>query len=286
MTACGTCVAAALSVRVAHADAELVLDAGAFRAGSDELERWVRRSMIIVERYYGEFPVDALRIVIEPVAGDRVAGGTTFGKPSALMRVRVGREVTRSALLEDWVLVHEMIHLALPDVGEQHAWLSEGLAVYVEGIARAQAHERTVEDVWAEDVRQMPKGLPSAGDEGLDHTHTWARTYWGGALYCLLADAEFRRRTDNRRGLREALRAILRASGGLRTDWPIERVLAVGDGAVGVPVLEELYVRMKDRADAPNLPELWHELGIVPEGDSVRLRSDAPLASVRDAITR
>jgi hypothetical protein len=34
--------------------------------------------------------------------------------------------------------VHEMTHLALPDVEEQHLWLAEGIAVYVEPIARAK----------------------------------------------------------------------------------------------------------------------------------------------------
>jgi hypothetical protein len=29
---------------------------------------------------------------------------------------------------------------------------------------------------------------------------------------------------------------------------------------------------------------LWHELGVVPEGNSVRLIEDAPLAPVRHAI--
>lgn len=275
-----------LAVQVGQARSEVVLDAGAFQAGPREIEAWVRRSMEIVEGYYGRFPVAVLRIGLEPVSGDRVAGGTTFATPTPHMRIRLGRAVTPGALLDDWVLVHEMIHLALPEVGEAHAWLSEGLATYVEGVARARAHNRAVEDVWAEDVRQMPKGLPGPDDEGLDHTHTWGRTYWGGALYCLLADVEIRRRTDNRRGLGDALRAILRASGGLSAQWPIERVLRVGDEAVGVPVLEELYGRMKDRAETPDLEALWRTLGIEPDGDTVRLRADAPLAAVRESITR
>ena len=42
------------------------------------------------------------------------------------------------------------------------------------------------------------------GGFGLDNTHTWGRTYWGGAMFCLLADVEIRRRTHNRRGLQDA----------------------------------------------------------------------------------
>jgi len=122
-----------------------------------------------------------------------VGGGTTYGQPRPHIRLRVGRDVTDPALLSDWVLVHEMTHLALPDVGPEHAWLSEGLATYVEGVERVQAGNRAETDFWAEAARSMPRGLPQAGDEGLDHTHTWGRTYWGGALFCLLADLDIRR---------------------------------------------------------------------------------------------
>lgn len=259
-------------------------------AGSGPLLQWVRRSADIVSHYYGRFPVQELRLRVQPVSGDGVQGGTTFGqamgRPGGFIRVRVGREVTPAQLVDDWVLVHEMIHLALPDVGEQHAWLSEGISVYVEGIARAQAGNRTVEDVWAEQFHSMPKGLPQPGDRGLDNTHTWGRTYWGGALFCLEADVEIHRRTHNRFGLRDALRAVNRDSGGIVSDWAVDRVFSIGDKAVGVPVLEELYARMKNAPRAPDLAELWRQLGVEPQEHSMQLRDDAPLAEVRRAIMR
>jgi len=261
-----------------------------FSAGSAPLLEWIRRSTDIVTHYYGRFPVQELRIRVQPVGGGDVQGGTTFGhaggRAGGFIRVRVGRDVTASQLVNDWVLVHEMIHLALPDVGEEHSWLSEGISVYVEGIARAQAGNRTVEDVWTEQFHSMPKGLPQAGDRGLDNTHTWGRTYWGGALFCLEADVEIHRRTHNRYGLQDALRAVDRESSGIVSDWPIERVFSVGDKAVGVPVLAELYAKMKDAPMAPDLATLWKQLGVEPAERSMRLRDDAPLSDVRKAIMR
>ncbi len=115
------------------------------------LSEWARRSATIVAHYFGQFPDPEVRIVVIPVDGARVAGGTTFGTPAPLIRVRVGSGVDAAALLNDWVLVHEMTHLALPDVGEEHAWLAEGLAVYIEGVARVQAGNRSIEDVFAEE---------------------------------------------------------------------------------------------------------------------------------------
>jgi hypothetical protein len=271
---------------VAGAEVHLAFDAREFRGGAPQILDWVRRSAEIVAQYYGRFPTSRLtvRLVAQPGAG--VQGGKTFANPDAFIRVQLGSDVSAQQLLNDWMLVHEMTHLALPDTGEAHAWLSEGLATYVEGVARVQAGNRNERDVWAEEVRAMPRGLPEPGDRGLDHTHTWGRTYWGGAMFCLLADVGIRQRTELRLGLQDALRAVLRESGGLATDWPIERVLRTGDAAVGTRTLEDLYAQMKDTPVRPDLMSLWRELGVFPEGDSVRLSDDAPLAPVRRAIMR
>jgi hypothetical protein len=261
-------------------------DRSAFAGGAVPILEWAQRSAEIVSRYYGRFPAPSVTLRLLPQEGAGVHGGKTFANPDAYIRVQLGREVTSAQLLNDWVLVHEMTHLALPDTGEAHAWLSEGLATYVEGVARVQAGNRSETDVWEEEMRSMPRGLPQSGDSGLDHTHTWGRTYWGGAMFCLLADVDIRRRTRLRFGLQDALRAVLLESGGLATDWPIERVLRTGDGAVGTRTLEDLYEKMKDTPVTPDLASLWRELGVVPQGDSVKLIDDAPLAEVRHAIMR
>lgn len=284
LCACPTAPAAIKDLTVAGAAVRVDIDDGVYRVGTSTVMAWIARAAQIVSRYYDRFPTRSLRIRVVPEDGDGIRGGQTFGRDGGFIRIKVGRDVTADQLRNDWVLVHEMTHLALPDTGEEHAWLSEGLAVYVEGVARVQAGNRTQADVWAEEIRSMPRGLPQAGDAGLDHTHTWGRTYWGGAMFCLLADVEIHRRTANRFGLQDALRAIVRDSGGLPTDWPIERVLQTGDKAVGTPVLEELYAQMKDKPVTPDLPSLWHQLGVNPDGSSVLLTDKAPLAAVRHSI--
>jgi len=275
---------AASELTVDGARLRVELDSDDFNAGSDALLSWVRRSAGIVAAYYGGFPTPRATIELRSGPGTGVQGGSTYANPDALIRVRVGREVTEAQLESDWVMVHEMTHLALPDVGPEHAWLSEGLATYVEGIARVQAGNRTEEDVWAEELRQMPRGLPLQGDEGLDRTHTWGRTYWGGAMFCLMADVDIRRHSHDAKGLQDAVRAIARASGGLKAEWPIERVLATGDAAVGTRSLEDLYARMKDSAYAPDLVALWRELGVEADGAAARLTDAAPFAEIRHAI--
>lgn len=274
------------ATRLALPGGELIV---AFAPGTLELPRervldWVGSSARAVSAYYGKFPAASARLLIVPRAGQGVSSGKAWNFRTPALRIAMGEQATEEHLRRDWILVHEMVHLAFPPVADRHNWIQEGLASYIEAIARAQAGQLTPEQVWADLVSGLPKGLPQTGDGGLDHTPTWGRTYWGGALYCLLADLEIRRRTDNRFGLQHAMRAIL-ASRNMETESTLERLLALGDRAVGVPVLSELYNSMKDRPSPVDLDALWQRLGVRPAGRGVVLDEDAPEARLRRAIT-
>ena len=95
-------------------------------------------------------------------------------------------------------------------------------------------------------------------------------------MFCLVADVEIRRRTNNRFGLKHALRAVLDAGGTLTETWEIERVLEIADRAVGVPVLSELFPTWKDKSVAPDLDRLWAELGVQARAAAVSLVDTRP----------
>jgi hypothetical protein len=275
-----------IELHVGGAKIRVTLDADQYPAGTDELIEWAGRSASIVAGYYGAFPVSTLEINIMSVDGTGVRNGRAEADPTPTIRVTVGRQVTKAELLSDWVLVHEMTHLALPEVGRAHAWLAEGLATYVEGVARVQAGNLSARELWQEDVAAMPKGMPAAGDAGLDHTHTWGRTYWGGALFCLAADVGIRERSGNKHGLQDALRAVARQSGGMITSWPVERVFSTGDAATGTTVLAETYALMRNSPAGPDPQELWRRLGIRVADGVLQLDTGSRQAEIREAITR
>jgi hypothetical protein len=249
------------------------------------LRGWIERSARIVADYYARFPAPLVELRIRAAPGGGVHGGRTSNESGLVIQVSVGREVTADELAADWVLVHEMVHLALPELGRRHDWLAEGLAVYVEGIARAQFGNRDITDVWAEYRHSMPLGLPHTGEGGMDQTPTWARTYWGGALYCLQSDVRLREQTGNRVGLQTALRAILQETGGYRAERGIDDVLRIGDAATGTQVLQDLYRQIKATALTPDLDLLWTRLGIPNDPKSQPFDDHAPLAAIRIAIT-
>jgi len=268
----------------------LTYDATAFAVGAPRICAWAIRAAQAVSLYYGRFPVSQVRVVIKPEDGDGVEGGTTYGDSDdgyPLIVIRLGRDASAAKLDDDWTLTHEMVHLSVPSVPRNSHWLEEGIATYVEPIARVQQGQLDAPRIWADMLHGMRKGLPAQGDRGLDNTPTWGRTYWGGALFCLLADVEIRQRTGNRKGLQDALRGVLAASGNIRQDWSVERIFEVGDKATGVPVLSGLYHQMGD-APMPGrdtLDALWQALGVSADGGGVHLDENAPLAASRRAIT-
>jgi hypothetical protein len=229
----GTATAATAEIQVGGGTIDLAYDGD--RAA---IEDWVRRAAGALTAYYGKFPVAHVRIQVDRVPGDGIHG-TTYGGRYIHMRVGRGARFTN-----DWTLTHEMFHLAFPDLDERHHWMEEGMATYFEPIARARVGDLDPAQVWRDLFEGLPKGLPEAGDRGLDRTPTWGRTYWGGALFWFMCDLAIRERTGNKRSVDDAMRAILAAGGDGTEHWDIQKVLEVGDRATGTTVMAELYARM------------------------------------------
>jgi len=273
------------TIAIGSARINFTVEGGRLGLPQADISEWVRAAAESVATYYGRYPLEQVTIRIAPFDGRGVRNGRTFGENGGFISIYLGNETTAAALKSDWMMTHEMIHLAFPSVADRHHWIEEGISTYVEPIARVRAKHMDEAAMWLELVRDLPQGLPGEGDKGLDRTHSWGRTYWGGALYCFLADVEIHRRTNNHKGLEDALRGILNAGGDIRHEWELEKALSVGDQATGVAVLRPLYDKMKDQPYAVDLAEMWAELGVERNGNTVRFVDAAPLAATRKAIT-
>ena len=272
-------------VKAAGVTIDVTLPDESMKLSREDLLAWVKASASTVANYYGRFPVPHLTLRVRSSYGSGIRHGVTYPKDGGLILISVGRDADVAATKEDWVLVHEMIHLAFPNMEDDQHWIEEGISTYVEPVARARTGGMQVPEVWRTFVRDMPKGEPESGDQGLDNTHTWGRTYWGGALFCLVADVRIRERTNNHKGLEDALRGINRGGGNINEDWDIGTTLAMGDKATGTTVLRDLYSQMRDKPSPVDLDQLWKKLGIAMNDGAVAFNDKAPEANIRRAIT-
>ncbi len=263
-------------LRAMSSSVTLALPRGIYRDA--EVTAWAARAIDGVTQYYGHFPVPNAAILVLPGSGDEVSSGTARGGGGAAVQVMLGRKITEDALHEDWILVHELLHLGFPNLPKRQEWWEEGLATYLECIVRERLGITSEEHLWRELAGNLPRGLE---DGALNRSGSWASTYWGGAAFSFLADVMIRERTQGRRSLEDAVRAIVAAGGNINESWSPELVIATADRATGVPVFAELWAQLAEN-DAPKLgvEDALKKLGVTGKG----LDDRAPWASIRKAM--
>lgn len=249
--------------------------------------RWIETSATALATYFGRYPTRQLGLLIVADDGDRIGHGTTYGYRGPAIRIHVGVGAGEKAFTDDWVLVHEMMHTALPDLPRRALWLQEGNATWVEPVARAQAGQLPPTEVWRQAIRGMPNGMRDSDAGSMDGARDWGRLYWGGAIFWLEAEIAIYEQSNGRFLLRDALRAINRASGGNGADWSPEEMMAVGDRATATAALQDLYARFSSTGIQGDLRSLFDRLGVAADPQSgVRFDPHAELSDLTRRITQ
>jgi hypothetical protein len=244
---------------------------------------WVHRAADAVTGYYGRFPVPALRLVVRARPGEPVNSGSEHEGRRIL--IALAPSAGPDDLRRDWMLTHEMFHLGFPSLRRDYHYMEEGLSDYLEPLARARQGQITAQRVWQDFVDGIPQGLPGPGDHGLDGTRDWGRTYWGGCLFWLQVDLDIRERSGNTRSLDDAIRAIVAAGGTGDADWPLERMMTVGDRATGTGSIARLHALYGTTSADPQPDRLWRRLGIREDQGRVIFDENAPWAGMRRSMT-
>src|ERR1700693_1606296 len=141
---------------------DITVDDGKLNVPQADLIAWIQAAAESAAGYYGHFPVPHLTLRIMPFSGHGVRHGMTFGMRGGFIKIGLGSESTKAELMNDWMLTHEMIHLAFPSVADEHHWIEEGISTYVEPIARIRAKHLDATEMLRELIRDMPKGQPQA----------------------------------------------------------------------------------------------------------------------------
>lgn len=268
----------------AHIDL-VFLDAD-YTARREQYGAWVQQSARAIATYFDGFSSLQTLIVVFPVRGTDIEFGRVVPGGGVTMMLRAGIGEKARDLYGEWVLIHEMIHTAAPFVEGRGTWLMEGMATYIEPIIRSRVGWKSEDDVWREWLTNMPRGVGALAESGLSANSSHAGYYWGGALFLLLTDIEMRRASDNRYGLEDCLRAILRDGGNAAARTTVPDMIAACDKAVGGTTMRDMAQRYVYRATPVDLMALWRSLGVELVDGKVVYRDDAPLAAIRKVIVR
>ncbi len=252
----------------------------------DDVNVWIAKSAHAVRDFYRVFPVPRASVTVIPTPKrDSVVFGKVLPESEPGIALLLGEHTPRKALYSDWILVHELFHLGFPSFFDEGKWLDEGLATYYEPIIRVRAGLYTETELWGELSSSMPQGLPAFTQLGLEKADDFRGIYWGGAIACLVADVEARKRHVER-GLEVGLRALREAGGNACEVWSLSDAIAAVDHALGAPTLAPIASAHAAHGSAFDLAALLADLGVTRDAEgAIQLSDSAPLAAVRRAIT-
>ena len=258
-----------------------ILD-GISDAGRVEIIDWVKRTAEAEVNYWHGFTAPQLLLGLVPTSTKRGVGfGRTEAAGGATVMVEIGADVDQRRLFNDWVLVHELIHTAMPYVRGRATWFMEGAATYIEPIIRARAGWKTEEVVWKEWVDNMPQGM-GVFAKGLSNA-SGRENYWSGALFMLMADLGIRRDTKGEKGLEDCLGGTMWNGEGSR-NVRLQDYVAACDRMTGTTVMSRLLDKYYATGGPMDLARFWRDLGVSEVGGRIVLDDSAPMAQWRKMI--
>ncbi len=252
----------------------------------EQLCAWLRRTVEEVRTVRPAFPYPRVTVLVYPVRGRNSAdifGMVMWSSPPSIA-LFVGQDTEPASFRDDWVAIHEMLHLTHPPFkpATSTRWITEGLATYYTELARARSGRLTPERAWHELLRGFEIGKSQASGrttrEMVDESDP-PGIYWVGAYFALRLDVELRRATGNTRGLEHVLE-LLATQGSTTT---MEAYSAAVDSVAGRPLFEALLERELREPAFASLAGLLEALGVKTTSGGVKLQL-AQDSMVREAL--
>lgn len=261
------------------------------------LRAWLDQALSAVTTAHGRLPLAQAQVVVLPADGRGravVFGQSLRGQGNG---VHLWADPARplSELSADWTAVHEFAHWNHPYLGDDGAWLAEGLASYWQNVLRARAGMLTPQQAWEQLDAGFGRGRAAADETltlvqlsaAMHEKRAYYPVYWSGAAYWLQVDLALRQASDGRIGIDQALARFRDCCLQQRREWDGADFVAKLDELVGGDVLQQHYRAFVARRGFPPLAATYAQLGLERHDDGrLHLLDAAPAAAIRDAIMR
>jgi len=280
-----------VSVPVPGAELRLAILPGSPPADHAFVRDWIRAGAGAITTIYGSFPVPSPQVLIVPIGdgGEPVPWGEVQRGGGAAAHLFIDQRRPPGEFAADWVLVHELGHLLHPNLGENSAWLSEGLATYYQNVARARAGMLGEQAAWQKLYEGFERGRAQTrpGQDLVDATRAmreergFMRVYWSGAAIVLLADLALR---DAGSSLDEALRRFRDCCLANAREWDSREFLRRLDELTGTKVFTDIAGRYLHSDRFPDLGPAYDRLGLLPVNGAIELDAGDASSGLRSAI--
>jgi hypothetical protein len=254
-----------------------------------DVRQWIEQGAQSASLLFGHFPVPRALLIAVPDDRPGPAFGMAVRGGGPAVTVFLNRHATAARLRNDWTCTHEFLHLGVPRLPPEDAWLFEGLATYYTEVTRARAGKISAEVAYQHLLDGFERGRKNGGSltlreesASMHERHSFYRVYWAGAALALLTDLDARRARGPT--LDSALRSFAECCASSAEEWNAERVLSHLDRALGAPFFSEQVRRWLDRHEFPDLSDALRTLGVAPGKQGRAVFGQAPAAVIRDAI--
>lgn len=266
-----------------------ILREGSKLASSDDtLCAWIRDAARETLNVRAHFPYRRITVNLLPAPSRKPAPfGLTLWSIPPSMAILVGEHAKPDDFREDWVAVHEMLHLMHPSFMHQGPWISEGLATYYGEVAQMRSGRHSAEQGWTALVHGFDKARGEGEHWTLGDAERGLRggiylpIYWAGALLMLELDVAIRDASHGARSLDDVL-DLLGRRGPTATIGDFQRAV---DEVAGRQVYETIVAPHRTGPVFADLEALLARLGIRRSADGVDFVT-APDSTIRAAIGR
>lgn len=263
---------------------------------NDSMVRWINATATDVSLAYGRFPNPSPQVVVIPVGNGRsnarsaVPFGRVIRDGGETVELQVDQSQPLEALLSDWTATHEFSHLMLPYVDRKHRWISEGFAQYYQNVllTRSGAYDKLyawqkIHDGYERGRQSRPELSPNGATEGGVRSGLM-KIYWSGAAIALMADVRLRENSGGTETLDDVLDKFQACCLPSDRVWTGPELFAQFDKLVSTPIFMSLYRRYANTAGFPDTSRVFERLGLAVTDGKVRIRRNAELQAIRDAI--
>jgi hypothetical protein len=284
------------SIRLPGGDVRLALLGTPTAAQRETLQQWIRHALTATATGYGELPLPQTQVVLLPGSGrgKAVGFGQSLRGQGNAVHIWVDPNATLAQLDADWTAVHEFSHWAHPYLGDDGAWLAEGLASYWQNVLRARGGLLTPQQAWEQLDAGFARGRRAATDDftlaelsdAMHAQRAYYAVYWSGAAFWFDADVALRRASKGALSVDEALKRFHACCLAQKREWGAAEFVAKLDALTGGDAFVSRYRAFAARRGFPPLDAVYAQLGLERGADGKLRLVDAADAAIRDAIMR